>query len=126
MFDFLGGVWYNRSMGDEKVPQVASRTEDELTPEQEAMLDHIVDTQGCSYDDARRQMGLPVDDPAELRGLVPTIEINPRNNRRGLGGQAVKDVFCGDCLENIPLGEACAHMRVGPRGGRYANDGSRY
>ena len=33
----------------------------ELTSDQEEELDRIVDTMGCSYDDARRKMGLPVD-----------------------------------------------------------------
>lgn len=114
-------------MDNEKALRAASEGGNELTPEQEAMLDDIVDKRGCSYDDARRQMGLPVDDPVELRGLLPAIiETNPQRGKRGLGEQAVRDVFCGDCLESIPEGEACTHMRVGPRGGRYASDGSRY
>lgn len=113
-------------MDNEKALRAASEGGNELTPEQEAMLDHIVNTQGCSYDDARRQMGLFIDDPAGLRGLVSIIETNPQRGKRGLGEQAVRGVFCGDCLEYIPEGEACTHTRVGSRGGRYASDSSRY
>ena len=40
---------------------VEANINSELTPEQEAKLDHIVDTTGCSYEDARRLMGLPVE-----------------------------------------------------------------
>lgn len=43
---------------------VEANINSELTPEQEAKLDHIVDTTGCSYDDARRLMGLPVEPKA--------------------------------------------------------------
>jgi len=45
---------------------VEANINSELTPEQEAELDHIVDTTGCSYDDARRLMGLPVEDPKRV------------------------------------------------------------
>jgi len=114
-------------MDNEKALRAASEGGNELTPEQEAMLDDIVNTQGCSYYYAMRQMGLPVDDPVELRGLLPAIiETNPQRGKRGLGEQAVRGVFCGDCLEDIPEGEACTHTRVGSRGGRYASDSSRY
>ena len=45
----------------------------DLTPEQEARLDYIVDTTGCSYDDARRKMDLPVDDPKEIGNLIKRV-----------------------------------------------------
>ena len=45
---------------------VEANIHSELTSEQETKLDHIVDTTGCSYDDARRSMGLPVEDPRVL------------------------------------------------------------
>lgn len=45
----------------------------ELTPDQEGELDRIVDTMWCSYDDARRKMGLPVDDPKEVGNLIKMV-----------------------------------------------------
>ena len=49
---------------------VEANINSELTPEQEAELDHIVDTTGYSYDDARRSMGLPVEDPRIIKQLM--------------------------------------------------------
>lgn len=57
----------------------------ELTPEQEARLDYIVNTTGCSYDDARRSMGLPVEDPRIIKQLMKNL-----GSTRGIGDKAVK------------------------------------
>lgn len=100
---------------------VEANINSELTPEQEAKLDHIVDTTGCSYDDARRKMGLPVDDPKEVGYLIKRIP-----SSRKIGEKAVKGFFCGDCCRNVNPGEKCPHVRIGNRGKRYANDDSRY
>lgn len=59
-------------MGNEKM----SQNSDYLTPEQEDELDETVDKRCCSYDDARRFLGLPVDDPKEVAELVPTTDSN--------------------------------------------------
>lgn len=56
----------------------------ELTPEQEARLDYIVETMVCSYDDARRKMGLPVDDPKEVGNLIKRV-----SSPREVGDKAV-------------------------------------
>ena len=93
----------------------------ELTPDQEEELDRIVDTTGCSYDDARRKMDLPVDDPKEVGDLIKRIP-----SSRKIGEKAVKGFFCGDCCRNINPGEKCPHVKIGNRGKRYANDDSRY
>ena len=93
----------------------------ELTPDQEEELDRIVDTMGCPYDDARRKMGLPVDDPKEVGNLIKRIP-----SSRKIGEKAVKGFFCGDCCRNVNPGEKCPHVRIGNRGKRYANDDSRY
>ena len=95
----------------------------ELTSDQEEEeLDRIVDTMGCSYDDARRLMGLPVEDP---KRVMEQLMKNLRSTR-GIGEKAVKGFFCGDCCRNINPGEKCPHVRIGNRGKRYANDDSRY
>ncbi len=93
----------------------------ELTSDQEEELDRIVDTMWCSYDDARRKMGLPVDDPKEVGNLIKRVP-SPKE----VGDKAVKGFFCGDCCRNINPGEKCPHVRIGNRGKRYANDDSRY
>ena len=49
-------------MTQKEGPSVEANMKYDLTPEQEARLDYIVDTTGCSYDDARRKMDLPVDE----------------------------------------------------------------
>ena len=56
-------------MTQKEGPSVEANMNYELTPEQEARLDYIVDTTGCSYDDARRSMGLPVEDPRIISNL---------------------------------------------------------
>lgn len=109
----------------EETTHISRDTPKVLTLKQDEQLDHIVDTTGCSYDDAMRQMGLPVDDPTELRVEVSTTK-KPTKNRRNIGGQAIRGVLCGDCLTNIPPGGSCAHIRVGRRNGRYASDDTRY
>ena len=63
-------LWYNVPMIQKEGSSVEVNINSELTPEQEAKLDHIVDTTGCSYDDARRLMGLPVEDPKEVGNLL--------------------------------------------------------
>ena len=93
----------------------------ELTPDQEGKLDRIVDTTGCSYDDARRKMGLPVDDPKEVGNLIKRVPSSIE-----VGDKAVKGFFCGDCCRYIEPGKECSHVRVGSRGGRYASDSSKY
>lgn len=45
----------------------------------DAKLDHLVDTGVYSYDDARRKLGLPVDDPAKLARLMPRSDANDAN-----------------------------------------------
>ena len=57
-------------MGNEKMPQ----NSDYLTSKQEAELDRLVDTGLFSYDDAKRRLGLPVDDPKEIAELISTID----------------------------------------------------
>ena len=57
-------------MGNEKM----SQNSDYLTPEQEDKLDETVEKRCCSYDDARRFLGLPVDDPKEIAKLVLTTD----------------------------------------------------
>ena len=91
----------------------------ELTPDQEEQLYRIVDTTGCSYDDAKRLMGLPVEDPKRVMERIKSLA-------RGIDDKAVKGLFCGDCCRNINPGEKCPHVRIGNRGKRYANDDSRY
>lgn len=93
----------------------------ELTSDQEEELDRIVDTMGCSYDDARRKMGLPVDDPKEVGNLIKRVP-SPRE----VGKKSVQGFFCGDCCRYIEPGKECSHVRVGSRGGRYASDSSKY
>ena len=93
----------------------------ELTPDQEEELDRIVDTTGCSYDDARRKMGLPVDDPKEIGNLIKSVSL-----LRKVGKKSVQGFFCGDCCRYIEPGKECSHVRVGSRGGRYASDSSKY
>ena len=56
-------------MTQKEGPSVEANMKYELTPEQEARLDYIVETMVCSYDDARRKMGLTVDDPKEVGNL---------------------------------------------------------
>lgn len=108
-------------MTQKEGPSVEANMNYELTPEQEARLDYIVDTTGCSYDDARRSMGLPVEDPRIIKQLMKNLR-----STRGIGDKAVKGFFCGDCCRNINPGEMCSHVRIGNRGKRYANDDSRY
>lgn len=108
-------------MTQKEGPLVEANMNYELTPEQEVRLDYIVDTTGCSYDDARRKMGLPVDDPKEVGNLIKRA-----SSPREVGDKAVKGFFCGDCCRNINPGEKCPHVRIGNRGKRYANDDSRY
>ena len=93
----------------------------ELTSDQEEELDRIVDTMGCSYDDARRKMGLPVDDPKEVGNLIKRVP-SPRE----VGKKSEQGFFCGDCCRYIEPGKECSHVRVGSRGGRYASDSSKY
>ena len=93
----------------------------ELTSDQEEELDRIVDTMGCSYDDARRKMGLPVDDPKEVGNLIKRVP-SPRE----VDKKSVQGFFCGDCCRYIEPGKECSHVRVGSRGGRYASDSSKY
>ena len=100
---------------------VEANIHSELTSEQETKLDHIVDTTGCSYDDARRKMDLPVDDPKEIGNLIKRVP-SPRE----VGKKSVQGFFCGDCCRYIEPGKECSHVRVGSRGGRYASDSSKY
>ena len=93
-----------------------------LTSKKEEELDRIVDTTGCSYDDARRKMGLPVDDPKKIREIMESLG----SSSRKVGKGAVQGFFCGDCCRYIEPGEKCLHMRVGKRGGRHASDSSKY
>ena len=93
----------------------------ELTSDQEEELDRIVDTMWCSYDDARRKMGLPVDDPKEVGNLIKRVP-SPKE----VGEKAVKGFFCGDCCRNVNPGEKCPHVKIDNIGKRYANDDSRY
>ena len=60
-------------MAQKEGPSVEANMKYNLTPEQEVELDYIVDTMGCSYDDARRKMGLPVDDPKEIGNLIKRV-----------------------------------------------------
>ena len=92
-----------------------------MTTKQEDELDRLVDTGLFSYDDAKRQMGLPVDDPKEVGNLI-TRAPSPRE----VGEDAVQAFFCGDCCRYIEPGKKCPHVRVGSRGGRYTSDSSRY
>ena len=100
---------------------VEANINSELTPEQEAELDRIVDTTGCSYYYAKRLMGLPVEDPKEVGNLIKRVP-SPRE----VGKKSVQGFFCGDCCRYIEPGKECSHVRVGSRGGRYASDSSRY
>lgn len=63
-------LWYKLLMTQKEGSSVEANINSELTPEQEAELDHIVNTTGCSYDDARRSMGLPVEDPRIIKQLI--------------------------------------------------------
>lgn len=108
-------------MTQKEGPSVETNMKYELTPEQEVELDYIVDTMGCSYDDARRKMGLPVDDPKEVGNLIKRVPSSIE-----VGDKAVKGFFCGDCCRYIEPGKECSHVRVGSRGRRYASDSSRY
>lgn len=107
-------------MSGEKVLLDGDRADIQFTSEQEAMLDYIVDTTGCSYDDAKRLMGLPVYDPKKVGELIN------RYTNGGVGETAVRGFFCGDCCKYVEPGEKCPHVRVGSRGGRYTSDNSRY
>ena len=49
---------------------VEANIHSELTSEQETKLDHIVDTTGCSYDDARRLMGVTSRRPKACYGAT--------------------------------------------------------
>ncbi len=60
-------------MTQKEGPSVEANMNYELTPDQEGELDRIVDTMWCSYDDARRKMGLPVDDPKEVGNLIKMV-----------------------------------------------------
>ena len=60
-------------MTQKEGPSVEANMNYELTPEQEARLDYIVNTTGCSYDDARRSMGLPVEDPRIIKQLMKNL-----------------------------------------------------
>ncbi len=100
---------------------VEANINSELTPEQEAELDRIVDTTGCSYYYAKRLMGLPVEDPKEVGNLIKRVP-SPRE----VGKKSVQGFFCGDCCRYIEPGKECSHVRVGSRGGRYASDSSKY
>lgn len=102
-------------------PSVEANMNYELTPEQEARLDYIVDTTGCSYDDARRLMGLSVEDSKEIGNLIKRV-----SSPREVGKKSVQGFFCGDCCRYIEPGKECSHVRVGSRGGRYASDSSKY
>ena len=100
---------------------VEANINSELTPEQEAELDRIVDTTGCSYYYAKRLMGLPVEDPKEVGNLIKRV-----SSPREVGKKSVQGFFCGDCCRNINPGEKCPHVKIGSRGKRYANDDSKY
>ena len=73
MVDYLWILWYNVLMTQKEGPSVEANMNYELTPDQEGELDRIVDTMWCSYDDARRKMGLPVDDPKEVGNLIKMV-----------------------------------------------------
>ena len=60
-------------MTQKEGPSVEANMNYELTSDQEEELDRIVDTMWCSYDDARRKMGLPVDDPKEVGNLIKMV-----------------------------------------------------
>jgi hypothetical protein len=107
-------------MSGEKVLLAGICDDSQLTPKQEAKLDYIVDTTGCSYDDAERLMGLPVYDPTEVGKLIQVYPVND------LVETAIRGFFCGDCCKYVEPGEKCPHVRVGSRGGRYASDDGRY
>lgn len=67
--------------------------------------------------------------PIDRREEVTLIDGETPSNqekKRKAGKEAVKGFFCGDCLAEIPRGSACAHMKTGKRGGRYADDNPRY
>ena len=108
-------------MAQKEGPSVEANMKYDLTHEQEVELDYIVDTMGCSYDDARRKMGLPVDDPKEIGNLIKRVSL-PRE----VGKKSVQGFFCGDCCRYIEPGKECSHVRVGSHGGRYASDSSKY
>lgn len=108
-------------MTQKEGPSVEANMNYELTSDQEEELDRIVDTTGCSYDDARRSMGLPVEDPKEVGNLIKRVP-SPRE----VGKKSVQGFFCGDCCRYINPGEKCPHVKIGSRGKRYANDDSRY
>ncbi len=109
-------------MTQKEGPSVEANMNYELTSDQEEELDRIVDTMGCSYYDAKRLMGLPVEDP---KRVIEQLMKNLRSTR-GIGEKAVKGFFCGDCCRNVNPGEKCPHVKIGSRGKRYANDDSRY
>ena len=109
-------------MTQKEGPSVEANMNYELTSDQEEELDRIVDTMGCSYYDAKRLMGLPVEDP---KRVIEQLMKNLRSTRR-IGEKAVKGFFCGDCCRNVNPGEKCPHVKIGSRGKRYANDDSRY
>lgn len=106
-------------MTQKEGPSVEANMKYDLTPEQEARLDYIVDTTGCSYDDAKRLMGLPVEDPKRVMERIKSLA-------RGIGEKVVKGFFCGDCCRNVNPGEKCPHVKIDNIGKRYANDDSRY
>ena len=109
------------TMANERIYPAKPYLDRDLTADQERRLDHIVDTTGCSYDDAMRIMGLPVDDPKEVGNLITRTP-----SHREVGEKTVQAFFCGDCCMYIEPGKKCPHVRVGNRGGRYTSDSSRY
>lgn len=120
--DYLPLLCYGMFMTREKMHPIREDGESSgLTSKEEEELDRIVDTTGCSYDDARRKMGLPVDDPKEIGNLIKSVSL-----LRKVGEKSVRGFFCGDCCRYIEPGKECSHVRVGSRGGRYASDSSKY
>jgi len=108
------------TMANERIYPAKPYLDRDLTADQERRLDHIVDTTGCSYDDAMRIMGLPVDDPKEVGNLITRTP-----SHREVGEKSVQAFFCGDCCRYIEPGKKCPHVRVGNRGGRDTSGRSR-
>lgn len=99
----------------------------DLTPKQEEALDRIVDTTGCSYDDARRQLGLLPDDPAVLRRAIARM-VESAKEAVSLADNNPEEMvrYCGDCGLALKRNQGCSHLRVGPRGGVYHSDDPRF
>lgn len=124
-----GRGWFDTYLtgADQVVDSSMLPAGDLSSAQEERWLDHMVDTTGCSYDEARRRLGLSVDDPRRLAALLQKRYADHLGNKQPVQHNHPETIrVCGDCGLSLRPGQSCSHMRVGPQGGVYHSDDPRF